>query len=299
MEGQKTPLQSSHFHAVWLLNEATQVRNLNKDWFSHRIEPTHTLLIGNTFSIKDGEVSYELFKNAHTLWVFPATRLAAIALDRGRFLVDPVGKRMQQREKFYALLKDFGDFFHFYSHGQSVQQERKDAVVARIEELLVEENGLALRDDLLRFQHLNILLMADQPERAKEYGMRYLDDVEHRPLTTKETMYVFWYNLACAHARLGESDLCYQALEKAAEFQHLDAEHLLKDRDLELVKQEKWFGELVERSQVAKTPRTRHFQLVPPAIVTHVVKEGDSYTATLSFSGSLREEVANAPSGVK
>jgi tetratricopeptide (TPR) repeat protein len=55
------------------------------------------------------------------------------------------------------------------------------------------------------------------------------------------------YNLACDHSLLKQDDFCLTALEKAIALGYRDFAHMQKDADLEFIRQDKRFAELLDK----------------------------------------------------
>lgn len=56
-----------------------------------------------------------------------------------------------------------------------------------------------------------------------------------------------YYNLACVESMLGKKEAAMDALEKAVEGRHIGYEHALKDSDLDNLRQEARFMEIMQR----------------------------------------------------
>jgi len=52
---------------------------------------------------------------------------------------------------------------------------------------------------------------------------------------------IFWYNLACSHARLKDADAAFESLEKAVSLGYDDVVHLIKDPDLKSIRSDPRF----------------------------------------------------------
>jgi len=78
---------------------------------------------------------------------------------------------------------------------------------------------------------------------------------------------VAWYNVACGRALLGEISSALDALEKSVEMGYRDAAHALADRDLETVRAEPRFAELIDRMRGApETSRALQVETSAPRI---------------------------------
>ncbi len=56
----------------------------------------------------------------------------------------------------------------------------------------------------------------------------------------------FYYNLACSHSLLGQIDFALEALEKAFELGYQNFDHLMKDPDLENLRKDYRFRQLLK-----------------------------------------------------
>ena len=288
LSGQDTPLQNSHLQAVLVLNEATVHGTITREWLDTYFEPSSLLLQAHTFSVEDTQISHSLSGNADTLFCFPAMRLLGVALDKGRFNVDPVARRMQEREKLPAFRKRHGLFFHDPARPQ-LEQTQKDAVVKDYESLLImrtEEN--APRDDVFLIQHLTILLLADQPQRAEEMAERYIAEFPPLPTVAKKTLHSLWYNLACAQARLAKEGAARTSLLKAADYAPIDGAHMAGDTDLASLRETEWFQQLLQHLSPPLMAQTTHVEIFPHATITDInFEENGEYTFSFSIDGSI------------
>ena len=62
---------------------------------------------------------------------------------------------------------------------------------------------------------------------------------------------VFWYNLACSHARLKHVDEAFKALDEAVQRGYDDFPHLLRDSDLKPLRSDPRFAELIRRHKAS------------------------------------------------
>ena len=278
LRGDKSVLQWSHFHAVWMLSQTVEEVARDEKWFESRLDPSWVLQNPKTFSINpDGDISYTMnfIDNSRTQFCFPAIRLAAVAISHSFAGGDPIAVRMAARLRLAEFLSDSDDFFQ-QLRGWKITDERKQQVVGAFEQLLAEQkSGDIPRDDRFRVTHLDVLLMAGQLQEAKIAAQTYLAEAENFP-TTPKIHSGLWYDLACAQARLGEKEDCRISLEKAAELSPSDGANLQHDTDLDAVRGEGWFTELMERFPVQQS-RTVHLNFPQGARVTTSKVEGNRF----------------------
>lgn len=282
---QTTPIRSRHFQAIRLLNESKD-EAIDSSWFKYRLEAEQTLYRATSFDIKDGSLSFPMGGGGKTLFNFPAVRLVAIALDGGKVLVDPLAKRMQHKEKLDEFCKKYEYLLNPRTRHTVRENERLKAI-EQIELLSSEEsNDNCLLDHEVRIIHVTILLLCGQPLKAKEASLKYLADLGDTDYVSNENLFLYWYNLACAHSILEEIELCQEALEKAASFQPLDSEDMAGDTDFNNVRETEWFKELLVKYKREKKKRTVRHHFFPPAFYSKVEKEGNEATATIDFSSA-------------
>ena len=65
---------------------------------------------------------------------------------------------------------------------------------------------------------------------------------------------VAFYNLACSYSNLANLDAAFDALSRAFEFGYNDYRHLLRDPDLEAVRQDRRFKKLLDRKWGKRQP---------------------------------------------
>jgi tetratricopeptide (TPR) repeat protein len=71
-------------------------------------------------------------------------------------------------------------------------------------------------------------------------------DVDLRLVQIRPREPIFHYNLACSHSRLEQIEPALQALKNAIELGYTNFEHLKKDRDLDNLKHDPRFLDLLE-----------------------------------------------------
>ena len=283
IEGRRSPLQDNNLQTMITLNEAVKQGTLSREWLSDYFAPTSTLLLASTFSVKDGELSYSMGHGSKTLYCFPAIRLLGVALDKQRFDIDPVARRMQNR----AQLNEFLDkYWFFFQNSASQSREAKNQIATEFEALLESRKiANAPHDDEFPLLYVNILLLTDHPQKAEGFAEIYLEEIGDKPLVTNSTLNALWYDLSCAKARLGKESEAHSALLKASEYAPLNGEHMSEDSDLTSLRECGWFVSLVEQNTLPKADRTVHYRLTPPAVVSDVKIEGNKYSISLEMDG--------------
>jgi YD repeat-containing protein len=105
------------------------------------------------------------------------------------------------------------------------------------------------------------------------------------------------YNLACAQARLGKLEAAWTALRRAVETGYHDASWLKKDADLEPLRDDPRFADLVEEARSKTHPPVLQFQITPAVPRDGVVWVGEENTAWEPRSGVFRTFFRSPPAG--
>lgn len=160
---------------------------------------------------------------------YPAVRLALRSISEIRGVSDPCLLWMKERQAAELAVKEFtipriptGDkltraIASLRDLNSSLQNQ--DAVLATLGHLLVVDEKAEEAVSILK-----AALGLGSCEARRRGGVHY--------------------NLGCAHALIGNPDLCREHLIAAKEFGGLDKEWIQKDSDLDSVRQLDWFAEL-------------------------------------------------------
>jgi hypothetical protein len=168
-------------------------------------------------------------------YVFPAVRLALIALGQRFSLEDPAARLLVDRKKVKELLAT-----HRYVFQQQIvdDDDRKE----------LEAAIAAFRDQLNRTPRDETLWAAygDALVRARQF--KDGDDALNRclglPSCSPDTRASALYNLACLEARLGFESECHDLLVRSDSLSKLDKKYTASDPDFESVRNKGWFREL-------------------------------------------------------
>ncbi|MBA4017785.1 MAG: hypothetical protein C0483_11475 [Pirellula sp.] len=162
---------------------------------------------------------------------YPAVRLALCALGATLEVTDPGYVWVQSRCRAALLAKEAR--FHMDFNEQSRREW-----LAKLEQAVVE----LPEDENLYAAHGCALVLDGQYENAIQSLERALRVPSFDPIATDGV----YYNLACAHARLNNVEICRRHLSLSTEIGQLQLKWLLEDQDLESVRGMDWFQSLVE-----------------------------------------------------
>jgi Tfp pilus assembly protein PilF len=96
--------------------------------------------------------------------------------------------------------------------------------------------------DVLHAANGHLLLAAGELDEAQAS----FETALHSPLCIGTQRGTVLYNLGCVFARKGQTDLCAVRLRESKHFSKLIADEVRKDPDLESVRSEAWFEELLK-----------------------------------------------------
>ena len=77
-------------------------------------------------------------------------------------------------------------------------------------------------------------------------------EVDLKLVKIRPSVSVFHYNLACSHSLLGHLDPAFAALKRALHLGYDDVEHLVEDRDLDNLKSDRRYTDLLKRLEKKK-----------------------------------------------
>ena len=168
-------------------------------------------------------------------YVFPAVRLALIALGQRFNLEDPAARLLVDRKKVRELLAT-----HRYVFQQPIvdddDKKELDAAIAAFRDQL----SRTPRDETLWAAYGDALLRASQFEGAEDA----LNHCLALPSCSSDTRASALYNFACLKARLGFESDCRDLLLQSDSLSKLDKKYTASDPDFESVRSKGWFREL-------------------------------------------------------
>lgn len=170
----------------------------------------------------------------YTAYVFPAVRLALIAVARGTQLGDPAAQVMQERTEATDVLRDYG--VYAYSGVDDPAQVLKEASAIQ------KQIGRTPMDERLYLPLSTLLLKMGDLQGAEEAVERCLGLAACQQRTRAAAL----YNLACARCRKGMVDECRRCLEESIAIHRPDLGWMAQDPDLAGVRNEPWFVALLE-----------------------------------------------------
>jgi hypothetical protein len=171
----------------------------------------------------------------HYLVVFqPAVRLAALAVGRTIGWADPAATLMSEQYEVQRLLDEHHYPLHYIEASGETVRSAIEAFNKVVDRMPYNERA---RDALG-----NLLVRAGRSSDAK----RELALCLELPACVGRLRGGTLYNLACAHAQLGEIEACRHALGEADRLGGLDREWMHNDPDFAKVRDADWFVALCE-----------------------------------------------------
>lgn len=134
-----------------------------------------------------------------------------------------------------------------------VPQDPIQAINQEIQEQAEQiEFELSFFDAILSRDPSNIRVLVAQAENFSLIGSYKKSlPLDIRLTQLRPERPVFWYNLACSHARLHHLDEAFKALDEAVERGYDDFPHLLRDSDLKPLRNDPRFTDLIRRHKAS------------------------------------------------
>lgn len=172
-------------------------------------------------------------------YVFPAVRLALIAVGQRFNLKDPASRLLVDRKTTKDLLSKHRYVFQQESNIQGDMEDRKELRKA----ILDFQNQLQRtpRDETLWAWYGDALLRANRFDDAEDALNRCLS----LPSCSSDTRASALYDLACVKARLDLESDCRQLLTESNSLRALDKQHTASDPDFESMGDREWFKNLL------------------------------------------------------
>jgi tetratricopeptide (TPR) repeat protein len=172
-------------------------------------------------------------------YVFPAVRLALIAVGQRFNLEDSAARLLVDRKKTKDLLAT-----HRYVFQDQIVEDEDledlDKAIAAFNDQLQRTP----RDETLWEAYGNALVRAGRLEEAEDALNRCLS----LRSCSSEIRGLALYNLACVKARQGFTADSHKLLIESDSLRPIDKKHTASDPDLESLREEAWFQELISES---------------------------------------------------
>ena len=155
------------------------------------------------------------------------------ALDRDKESIEPLQKVLKLNPNFYVAYSDLRMIYESLNQTEKLQEIILEGI--NFFPKYLENNP---DDSRARILFANILLISGDVEKAKEEISM--------ALTLSPDDNVMLYNAACAYARINEKKLAISTLQRIVLAGYEDFDWMKKDPDLENIKNEPEFIELVK-----------------------------------------------------
>jgi tetratricopeptide (TPR) repeat protein len=236
----KTVISLSHSQAIAIINEilAAVPEERTKEWLDeikHREKWWHE---SSRFEFRERGLAYG--SGLSGIYFFPAVRLAFLAAGYVADVRDPAAQIMARRREIDALLKEGIRLLNWddltgHNDKESIKEAFEDLDKAAATDPTDERIESLRGAILLRLRRL------DDAESAYRKALEL-------PTNNSEDRAGILYDLACISSHRKNSAGCHKALQESAKLRPLSKSHMLNDKDLEFVRNEPWFGELIEGS---------------------------------------------------
>jgi tetratricopeptide (TPR) repeat protein len=193
--------------------------------------------------LEDGVMSH--WSSGHYLIsLFPAVRLALVAIGEHLGLRDPGARFMEARIQAHEVYKKHNWAYRYAQSDQPNRAHRQE----KLEEALaaLEKQRQRTPNDERVWMWLGVtLLFLDRPEEAEDLLQHSIE----MPWCRNSILPSALYNLACAYARTGKEDECRTTLEHSLRLQSRSRHQLNTDPDFEAVRDKEWFHQLLVELQ--------------------------------------------------
>lgn len=169
------------------------------------------------------------------IYFFPAIRLALFAAGLQAKINDPAARIMRERNNTHKLLANYRNLA---DRDNLSHYEEEISYAFRDLDKAFQETPRDERVEDLRGLILLKLNRLDEAEDALEKSLAI-------PTSTGSFRAGTFYNLACVYAGQNNFEKCRQALLESATLRPLDKKWMTKDADLDPVRSEQWFQELI------------------------------------------------------
>ncbi len=227
-----TTLQRTHAHALSLVERASEEQD--SAWIHKALYDRRGWLDTTRYQLEDNGIVLGTY--AYTAYIFPAVRLAGIAVGQLSQLDDPAAQLLRERLQVNDVLKE-----HWRALDGSIPiaDRSLQAALAALEECQQKDQ---YDERLWQYRGL-VLLRLDRSIDAEKALQRCLA----LPWCAGDTRADAYYNLGCVYARMDREDDCRQMLQKWVHLQprnQLAQYWLMQDTDLETMREKPWFHEL-------------------------------------------------------
>jgi hypothetical protein len=237
-------LGQSHEFAVSVLRRAHESLAQGDDsaWLADALGDRRGWM-ESMYTFEDGRISHGSWPYLN--YVYPAARLALVAVGQRYGLTDPAAQLLEERRGVNELVVGYSHLFDSSEEDEGGEDDSRRRDLEDAEPVFREQLGRTPRDEMLLSWYGGILLRLGRFDEAEEALQRCMA----LPSCGNEKRAGALYDLACVKARRGMEDECRTALEESARLQALKREHTITDPDLESVRNRDWFRALVEAGQ--------------------------------------------------
>jgi tetratricopeptide (TPR) repeat protein len=226
-------LHRSHDLALEILQTAEETIREGRDaaWLIDSLADARGWLVTN-YALKHGSFARTSIKYLN--YVFPAVRLALVAVGMDYRMDDLAGQLLLEREQSHEMMSGYNHALDMENLDEGVRQRARVAAEEQLQR--------TPRDEQLWGWYGHLLLRLDCLDEAAAALERSL---KMRSCVASNRAPIL-YNLACAYARLDREEDCRRTLEEHIQIEPLDPEWIAQDRDMDSVRGSAWFESLLK-----------------------------------------------------
>jgi hypothetical protein len=229
-----SPIQDSQDFALLVLQRELQSRGQDnpQSLLTELLSKRRGWWETDKYSLKNG--GFSMGSSHYLVYLFPAVRLALLTFGQYHNLPDPAATFMSRRIRVSKVYKK-----HSWVFDSSSQVSNSD--FRKVLNDLEEEIRNISDDERLWEWKGGLLLRMKQLVEAEEALLKCLSML----FCTGNIRGSAFYDLSCVYARSGKEEDCRQALIQSSQIRKLDKEWMMKDPDLESVRERPWFKAMV------------------------------------------------------
>jgi tetratricopeptide (TPR) repeat protein len=227
-------LQKTHAYAISFLQAGRDAKDIS--WLREALYHRQGWWETTYYQLADDSIS--MGTHAYTVYVFPAVRLASIAVGQYIPCEDPAAIFMEERIQAKRIISE---------HLSSLDSRRSPTEHRLLETLAALEESLkkySYDERLWQYQGLVLLRLGKLAEA--EASLQHCMDF---PWCGNDTQTSAYYNLGCVYAKMAKEDECRKMLMQWSHLQpknQLDYEWLRQDPDLKEMHKKRWFHDLCD-----------------------------------------------------
>lgn len=249
-----TRMGEAHAYAGSLLTQGCD-RERDPAWLAEAAMDPRGLWETSSYSLQKGSLSRHI-GSARLYYVFPAVRLALVALADCYGISDPTALLMTERADVNKVLEDAGSVDYMEQADLTRVSADEREVIDTIMTRLDAQSARTPTDERVWRVRGNLLLRLNRLSEAEQSLDRCIALLSTRQPTPLhlECQACAYYDLACVYALTGRYPQCQRALREVLRRQSHGRHWMRHDADLVAVQPFVWFQKLCRRGLKRKYP---------------------------------------------